>query len=61
MFIVYALWVKNFFEFQTLKGLAILPHLLCCQGLGVCEYAGTLAVAHLRQTCQLPNIGSATY
>jgi hypothetical protein len=39
---------KKFPEFQTRKGLAILLHLLCCEGFAVRLYSFILRAAHLR-------------
>ena len=41
------------------QGLAIMPHLLCWQGFGIYQYAGTLAALHLHQTDAMQNSGNS--
>ena len=38
----------------------ILAHLLCWQGFGICQYAGTLAALHLHQTDAMQYSGSTS-
>ena len=38
----------------------ILAHLLCWQGFGICQYAGTLAALHLHQTDAMQYSGHLT-